>query len=98
MKGSRSMIRYLWPSLALISTFLTSATAQTVFTEAGGVIVIEAESYSNNTARITDGTNFQWVTNNAVTGFSGTGYMEALPNVGANLNTTWLTTSPELDY
>jgi alpha-D-xyloside xylohydrolase len=98
MKGSRSMIRYLWGALALISTFLTNATAQTVFTEAGGVIVIEAESYSNNTARITDDTNFQWVTNNAVTGFSGTGYVEALPNIGTNLNTTWSTTSPELDY
>src|ERR1039458_2382234 len=97
MKGSRSMIRYLWGALALISTFLTNATAQTVFTEAGGVIVIEAESYSNNTARITYDTNFQWVTNNAVTGFSCTGYVEALPNIGTNLNTTWSTTSPELD-
>ena len=98
MKGNKSMIRYFCGALALVSTFLTTATAQTVFTEAGGVIVIEAESYSNNTARITDGTNFQWVTNNAVAGFSGTGYMEALPNIGTNLNTTWLTTSPELDY
>src|ERR1017187_11038274 len=98
MKGNKSMIRYLCGALALISTFLTTATGQTNFTETGGVVVIEAESYSNNTARITNGTNFQWVANNAVTGFSGTGYMEALPNVGANLNTTWSTTSPELDY
>src|ERR1035437_6808221 len=98
MKGSKSMIRYLWGALALISTFLSTATAQAVFTEAGGVIVIEAESYSNIIARVTNGTNFQWVANNAVTGFSGTGYMEALPNVGTNLNTTWLTNSPELDY
>ena len=92
------MIRYLWGALALISTFLSTATAQTNFTEAGGVVVIEAESYSNNIARITNGTNFQWVANNAVPGFSGTGYMEALPNIGTNLNVTWLTTSPELDY
>src|SRR6267154_1971013 len=98
MKGNKSMIRYLCGALALISTFLSTTDAQTVFTEAGGVIVIEAESYSNNIARITNGTNFQWVANNSVTGFSGTGYMEALPNVGANLNSTWLTTSPELDY
>ena len=62
------------------------------------MIVIEAENYSNNVARVTNGTNFQWVANNTVPGFSGTGYMEALPNVGANLNVTWLTTSPELDY
>src|SRR5580704_8003039 len=92
------MIRYFWGALALISTFLSVATAQTVSTEAGGVVVIEAESYSNNTARITNGTNFQWIANNTFPGFSGTGYMEALPNVGANLNTTWVSTSPELDY
>src|ERR1700722_11196791 len=98
MKGSKSMIRYFCGALALLSTFLNTATAQTVSTEAGGVIVIEAEGYSNNTARVTNGTNFQWVANNTVPGFSGTGYMEALPNVGVNLSSTWSTTSPELDY
>ncbi len=92
------MIRYFCGALALLSAFLPIAGAQTIFTEAGGVVVIEAESYSNNIGRITNGTNFQWIANNAVTGFSGTGYMEALPNIGTNLNITWLTTSPELDY
>ncbi len=77
---------------------LCTAMAQTVFTEAGGVVVIEAEAFSNNTSRVINGTTFQWVATNAVPGFSGTGYMEATPNVGTNQNATWLNVSPQLDY
>jgi len=82
----------------LLFGFLHSAIAQTVFTEAGEWWVIEAESFSNNTARIINGTNFQWIATNAVAGFSGSGYMEATPNVGANQNVTWQTVCPQLDY
>ena len=92
------MMRSIVGAIALFFGLLQAATAQTVFTEAGGVVVIEAESFSNNTSRVINGTNFQWVATNAIPGFSGTGYMEATPNVGENQSVTWSNTSPELDY
>lgn len=98
MKGRQSMIRFIVGAFAILLGFLHTATAQTVFTEAGGVVVIEAEGFSNNTSRVINGTTFQWVATNAVPGFSGTGYMEATPNIGTNQNVTWLNVCPELDY
>ena len=92
------MNRFIVVAGAFFFGFLHTATAQTVSTEAGGVIVIEAENYSNNTARVINGTTFQWIATNAVPGFSGTGYMEATPNIGTNQNNVWLNVSPELDY
>jgi hypothetical protein len=76
----------------------TPVNSQTNFGEVDGVIVIEAELFSNNISRVISGTNFQWIATNAVAGFSGSGYLEAKPNNGVNMSTSWLTTSPELDY
>jgi alpha-D-xyloside xylohydrolase len=72
--------------------------AAPTFTEADGVVIIEAEGFSNNVARTVGATTFQWQVTNTVAGFSGAGYLEALPNVETNLNTTWVTISPQLDY
>ncbi len=92
------MTRSVLGAIALVFGLVQIVPAQIVFSEAGGVVVIEAESFSNNTARAINGTNFQWVATNAISGFSGTGYSEATPNVGANQSVTWSNTSPEMDY
>jgi len=76
-----------------------SATAQTNFTESGGVIVFEAENYSNAVAGSGAAAGIQWVFTNAIPGYSGTGYMTTLPNNGVTLsNANWLGVGPELDY
>jgi hypothetical protein len=76
-----------------------SATAQTNFTESGGVIVFEAENYSNAVAGSGAAAGIQWVTTNSIPGYSGTGYMTTLPNNGVTLsNANWLGVGPELDY
>src|ERR1043166_8813494 len=98
VKGRESMNRLIVGAGALFLGLLHTASAQTVSTEAGGVIVIEAEAFSNNTSRAINGTTFQWVATNAVAGYSGGGYMEATPNIGTNQNVTWLNVCPQLDY
>jgi hypothetical protein len=94
-EGWESMLRSILGAIALYFGFVQIVTAQTVFSETGGVVVIEAENYSNNLSRVITGTNFQWVATNSVAGYSGTGYMEALPNVGANINLAWSNTCPK---
>jgi glycosidase len=63
--------------------------------ESGGFVVFESESFASNLAH---GSSSAWVAGNSVAGFSGTGYMEALPNTGATIDANWVTTSPELQY
>jgi hypothetical protein len=64
-------------------------------TEAGGVVVIEAENFNANLSpRLSPA--HSWTFGNSVSGFSGSGYMEATPNTGtpglAN------STTPELQF
>src|SRR5205814_1897298 len=76
-------------ALAGISGF--SAT----FTEANNVVLIEAENFATN---LSPRSSHTWGLSNSVAGFSGSGYMEAAPNTGANITSGWLSSSPELDY
>jgi alpha-D-xyloside xylohydrolase len=93
------MIRFVVGAWALAFAFLSSATAQTTYTEAGGVIVIEAENYSNSVAGSGAAAGIQWVTTNSVPGYSGAGYVVALPNNGVTFsNANWLGTAPQLQY
>jgi alpha-D-xyloside xylohydrolase len=62
-------------------------------TEVGGVAVLEAENFEANIPR----SGYQWTLNSSVAEFSGTGYMEALPNNGANMTSAGDTT-PELQF
>ena len=62
-----------------------------VVSESGGVTVLEAEEVFNNITR----TNHTWTLTNNVAGFSGSGFMQALPDTGANVSTT---NTPELQY
>ena len=65
-------------------------------TESSGIILFEAEDFDS---QILHGSDHQWDLSNSVTGFGGTGYMEATPNTGLNNGgSTWLTTQPELQY
>jgi alpha-D-xyloside xylohydrolase len=76
-------------ALAGISGF--SAT----FTEANSVVLIEAEGFATN---LSPRSSHTWGLSNSVAGFSGSGYMEAAPNSGANITSGWFSSSPELDY
>jgi alpha-D-xyloside xylohydrolase len=59
-----------------------------------GIAVFEAENFNTNIARNAQ----QWEFTNTISGFSGTGYMQALPDSGVNRNTTWVDSSPEMQY
>src|SRR6516164_9286728 len=74
--------------------FLICDTQGATNNEVAGVIVFEAENFATNIAR----SGYSWVSNITVAGFSGTGYMEALPNNGANILTNWNTTSPDPQF
>ncbi len=63
------------------------------FTEAGGVVVLEAENFNAN---LSPRSSHEWDVGTSINGFSGTSYMEALPNNGALL--TAGASSPELQF
>ncbi len=74
---------------------LTTATAGTAsFQEVNGTVSIETEAYDAKIPR----NGQDWVFETSTAGFSGQGYLRALPNLGANINTGYVTTSPELIY
>lgn len=64
------------------------------FQEQGGQVVFEAEHYANIISR----SGHAWNTQTAVAGYVGSGFMRAEPNDGANIDTSYTTTSPELQY
>jgi len=68
--------------------------AATAFQESGGQVVMEAERYDAKIPR----SGHDWVLQTAQSGYAGSGYLTALPNAGANINTGYTTTSPELVY
>jgi hypothetical protein len=81
--------------LACALPFTTLPLSAATITEANNVAIFEAESFVTN---ISPRSGHSWVQSNPVPGFSGAGYMEATPNIGANITTDWLNTSPELDF
>src|SRR5207249_11308252 len=81
--------------LLFFGWFLSITVPAATFTEANGVVLLEAEDFATN---ISPRDLHSWVSSNAVPGFSGSGYMEATPDNGMNITDNWLTTSPELDY
>ncbi len=78
------------------ATGLPSATAAPggAFIEQGGQIVLEAEHFAESLAR--NGQAWSLQTDRA--GFSGAGFLAALPDTGSNLDTGFASTSPELRY
>ncbi len=62
-------------------------------TEVGGVVVVEAENADANIPR----SGHEWDPGSSIAGYSGTGYMEGLPNNGYQAGSAGIT-SPELQY
>jgi alpha-D-xyloside xylohydrolase len=62
--------------------------------ESGGVVDIEAESFFG----ILPQSDHSWYLSNSISGYSGTGYMEALPDNGTNITSNVSSTSPQLQY
>ena len=58
-----------------------------------GLVVAEAENFHTNTPQ----NNHNWLSV-SLSGFSGTGAMQALPNDGTRLKTNYVGNSPRLDF
>ncbi len=87
---------WLWAAAwtAGLGGFVSNASAQPPYPESGGVILIEAELASSNTAR-----NGQaWVVTNDVAGYNGSGFVRAWPDTGTVVAAGWTTNSPQLDF
>ncbi len=93
------MNRILQYTTILFALFLSTHSRGQVATEVGGVVAFEAENFTTNLSPETPvgSVPHSWTLNSVVTGYSGTGYMEATPNAGppggnADAN------SPQLQY
>ncbi len=75
-------------------SFTTASAATASFFETGGQVAIEAERFDAKIAR----GGQDWVFETATIGYEGSGYLRALPNLGTNAATGYVTTSPELVY
>jgi len=64
------------------------------FQESGGQVVLEAEHHGQRIDR----NGKSWTFETSQPGFAGGGFLRALPNTGTNLNTGYVTGSPELVY
>lgn len=87
------MKRFTRFAVSLLVASACSSHAQ-VHTTHSGIVVFEAELAATNTPR---GAHAWVFTNNTPT-FSGTGFLQALPDIGSNITTAIATTSPQLDY
>jgi glucose/arabinose dehydrogenase/mono/diheme cytochrome c family protein len=88
------LVRTVFAALVLfVVTALDRPLKGQTVTENGGVIVLEAENFNSN---LSPRSSHQWEVRNTTAGFSGTGYMEATPNNGANIAAD--SNSPELQY
>jgi len=59
-----------------------------------GIVSIEAENFDENTPQ----DSHEWQLNTDQVGFSGTGFMQAVPDNGTTNNLNYATNSPRLDY
>ena len=90
---------YLRLFLAALFTLEVVAFAQ--ISESNGVVRIEAEAFTSSTVRSISGINYSWSTYAATPGFSGVGYIEAMPsdpNSVTTVTTSWETISPQVNY
>ncbi len=85
-----------WAGVAFAAAFvLLNQSVRGQISETGGVVVFETENYTANLSpRLSPA--HSWTPGNAVTGFSGIGYMEALPNDGTPGAAN--STAPELQF
>ncbi len=74
---------------------MPAAKADPIHTISAGVVVFEAEHFAANLSPRGD---HAWTVTNAIPGFSGSGYIESLPNNGTIIQTNLSVDSPELQY
>ena len=82
--------------LILLSNLVFTAIANAAdpFQESSGQVVMEAE---NSDAKISRNSK-DWTLLTTTTGYSGSGYLQVLPNTGVVTDTGYTTTTPELQY
>ena len=86
---------YLVPCVLAVSLTLGSANAGPIKQVVGfDLVLIEAEDFSDN---ILQG-DHEWQLATDPEGFSGTGFMRAMPDSGANVQRDYVTLSPRLDF
>lgn len=86
---------YLVPFVLVLSLTLGLANAGPIKQVIGpDLVLIEAENFHNN---ISQG-DHEWQLATDPEGFSGTGFMRAMPDSGANVQRDYVTLSPRLDF
>ena len=90
------VLRRSFPALlfGLLVPVVPSAYALNPFQESSGQVVMEAENFDSKVAR----SGQDWVAETSQAGYAGSGYRRAMPNNNVNINTGYVTTSPELVY
>lgn len=88
------ILRRLLVFMLLLCGRMAPALALEAFQESAGQVVMSAERHDSKVAK--DGKN--WVLETSKTGYTGSGYMRALPNTGATRDTSSLSLSPELVF
>lgn len=95
--GKKAALRSRWQrvtsAVALLALPAQLWAAQ-AFQESGGQVTLEAEHRSANIAR----SGATWALESLTPGYSGTGYLKALPNAGTSYATGYGPSSPELQY
>ncbi len=81
-------------SVVLAGLLSADVLAAGPFVENGSVVLFEAEEFSNAVSR----GSHDWVLTNEIAGFSGTGYLQAMPDAGDTITTNVAATSPELQF
>ena len=88
------ILRRLLVFMLLLCGRMAPALALDAFQESAGQVVMGAERYDSKVAK--DGKD--WVLETSQTGYTGSGYVRAMPNTGANRDITSLNLCPELVY
>ena len=99
--GNRTLGAKIWQRLlslvavgGALAAWTPSLLAAQAFQESAGQVVMQGENADSKVAR----NGITWTSGTSVSGYSGSGYLEALPNTGVTYNTSYTTSSPELVY
>ncbi len=94
LKTLEEILRKLLVFALLFCGRMAPVLALDAFQESAGQVVMSAERYDSKTPR--DGKD--WVLETSKTGYTGSGYVRAMPNTGAFRETSSLALSPEMVF
>jgi alpha-amylase len=83
----------LWLCLSAIPS-----TGRAEWSETSGTVTFEAEQATQTIPRVLSGITYTWSVSNNLGGFSGTGFVQALPDDETSVTADWTTTAPELRF